>query len=127
MSRQQRPTAQDLFRKIWNWFVVQGKPLARDGGKGSPCKYRGPSGSKCAVGVCIANTTYKPAMDQIGSIDSVVQLPGLEHLAMHLPMLRELQTLHDFADDAASFRRVLRTFAKRNIYGVHAPVLRSKS
>lgn len=115
------PTAQDLFRKIWRWFVVDKKSLSRIDGPGSPCKYRGPNGTKCAVGVVIPDRHYKASFDDEGTLGLVLRDEDLGDLQPHLHMLERLQHLHDVAHSEAVFAKDLRAFAKHNKYGVRAP------
>jgi hypothetical protein len=124
MSSAKPPTAQHLFTKVWNWFVVgrNRKSSTRSG----VCLYRGPNGSRCAVGACMTNREYRKDMDSIASggtdVFSVVgRFDHLSHLRPHREMLNDLQNLHDGAKRSRDIPGLLRKFAAKNRYGVHAP------
>lgn len=57
------------------------------------CLYRGPNGTKCAVGALIPDEEYDPSAEG-DTIDSVVEwVPSLHGLDTEF--LRQLQTVHD--------------------------------
>lgn len=83
-------TNQDIFNTVWNHFIV---------GDGQPsifrakCLYRGPKGTKCAVGLLISDEKYSPEMENM----SLSLLSGFLGLSEHDNLLHALQDAHDCA------------------------------
>jgi hypothetical protein len=120
-------TAQEIFTTVWNHFVVNEAALSRpvDASRYGPaCLYRGPGGSRCAVGCLITDDEYDVAMDS-GDDTTVIGLNDRhllpDRLNPYVDMLSVLQGLHDAATDAEDLRSELREFAASNDFGVHAP------
>lgn len=60
---------QEAFDKIWDWFVVQRKPMSTNG---VSCRYRGDGGAKCAVGVLIPDELYSESVEGWMAYDIMV-------------------------------------------------------
>lgn len=97
MSKVKELTRQEVFTKVWNHLLVQGK-RARDY---SSCVYRSAEGLMCAAGCLILDEFYKEDFE--GS--SVGELPEIEEALTNsgvrgedLSMVEELQKVHDFVD-----------------------------
>lgn len=78
-------------------MLAQGKRAATDDGK---CYYRGPDGTKCAIGALIPDEVYQPKWDISWSSESaVVFLYRDEQVVPYLPtspgLATELQSVHD--------------------------------
>lgn len=55
------PTKQEVLNKVWDWFVVQGKPRSASE---SSCFYRQPeTDCRCAIGVLIPDELYDPVIE----------------------------------------------------------------
>lgn len=91
-------TKQELFDNVWNYFIVEGHPQAKQGSK---CLYRGPK-SNCAVGCQLPDELYKKEMDDAdaggGSIGTVFEkFPKVAEYfgSANRNFLSKLQMLHD--------------------------------
>ena len=64
----------------------------------SVCRYRGPDGLKCAVGVLIPDELYSPEMEGLLADEVVKRHPALASLfsADSPSLLNSLQHVHDF-------------------------------
>lgn len=98
MSKVKELTRQEVFTKVWNHLLVQGK-RARDYYK--CCVYRSAEGLMCAAGCLILDEFYKEDFE--GS--SVGELPEIEEALTNsgvrgedLSMVEELQKAHDGVD-----------------------------
>lgn len=76
---------QETFENVVRHLYAQGHPAMDESGA---CLYRGPNGTKCAVGCLIPDDLYKRQMDEDGG--SVLNL---------LPMFPELWELFDVRDN----------------------------
>lgn len=60
-------TVQEVFDAVWQAFVVEGRPFAVSPDKNEhgvyPCLYRGPNGTKCAIGLIIPDEEYDPEFE----------------------------------------------------------------
>jgi hypothetical protein len=90
-------TRQQLFDNAWNWFVVEKKERSYNKYTRT-CLYRGPNGTKCAIGVSIPDNKYDPGMENRGirGIMSNYE-PNLGRVfdKNDLDFLAELQQVHD--------------------------------
>lgn len=89
---------QEALDKNWEWFVVQRKPQSLWGtGEEAVCRYRGDSGTKCAVGVLIPNDRYELQMESGNVGDIWVQAYALTDLFPNevIGFLLSMQHLHD--------------------------------
>lgn len=92
-------TAQEIFDKVWRHFVTEENPPSFDGAQ---CRYRGPDGTRCTVGIFIPDAEYRMEFD-----DNALGVRGLvRHFAPpsivslyeeHEELLCELQNAHDLS------------------------------
>lgn len=94
-------TNQEAFNKVWDHFVTNnGKPSLDFRGD---CLFRGPNGTKCAVGVLIPDDIYDPAMDDPQEHSTIPHLlrnfPKAKELLRGISgdFLKDLQFAHDSA------------------------------
>lgn len=83
---------QHLLKQGCKSFVERG--TYQDGTPRSSCLYRGPNGTKCAIGVFIPDTAYSADLE--GSrvcVEKVWQAAGLTRYQLELAA--SLQTIHD--------------------------------
>lgn len=93
-------TAQEVFDKVVNHLYTQGRPAKEDG---KSCRYRGPNGTKCAVGCLIPDDEYRPIMEYkiVCSINRMIDQHLIEApvtkklIGEHENMLSDLQLVHD--------------------------------
>lgn len=92
-------TAQQLFDTAVGALLAQGVRSFDDG----MCRYRGPDGTKCAVGHLIPDEVYDEAMESKHVLAVLNRNPQMaEHLhasdrpeTFTRPMLRDMQKVHD--------------------------------
>lgn len=100
-------TDQKIFETVARHLVTQGgRSVAPDPKNGGDmCQYHGADGSKCAVGVLIADDEYTPDMEErdVQELGKRGLLP--EHLVEYIELLDTLQHVHDCTDDGPHFRR----------------------
>ena len=92
-------TPQEIFDTVARHLFTQGKQST------DPiyCLYRGPDGTKCAVGVLIPDATYDEDMEgcSIAGLLDEFSLPAW--MGEHVNLLQHLQSVHDvdsrWADD----------------------------
>lgn len=81
----------EAFDIVKKHLLCQGKKSRAPNGS---CKYRGPDGLKCAVGVLIPDSEYVPGFDNATTLDEVRRrcpsLRGLDY-----DFLLSVQRLHD--------------------------------
>lgn len=84
-------TMQHEFDAVVNHLYAQGRPSK----EGHSCKYRGPEGTKCAVGCRIPDDVYHEAMEGKVSrtIVTMAELPP--EISEYANMFRDLQMAHD--------------------------------
>lgn len=82
--------SQTIFDTVVRHLWAQGKQAADDNGS---CLYRGPNGTKCAVGILIPDDKYLPRMDQGRGLVNVLDEAGIP--AEHYALLLGLQRVHD--------------------------------
>lgn len=61
------------------------------------CKYRGPNGLMCAVGVLIPDDRYNKSLDY-GSFTNLIDAALSAGLSEHIGLLGKLQNIHDSCD-----------------------------
>lgn len=91
-------TNQEAFDKVWDWFVVRGKPASlRPVTHGYGCVYRGENGTRCAAGVLIPDELYRLDMENMSIREVINQDRRLaEYFAgVSEDLLRSLQQAHD--------------------------------
>lgn len=86
-------TKQEIFDKVWDWFVVQGNP--RSINELGQCFYRRDDGAKCAVGILIPDEAYIPSWDTTNV--SATNLPWVidNFDTETVGFLQHLQSAHD--------------------------------
>lgn len=86
-------TLQEVFDTVASHLLTQG---VRSDLSSGTCRYRGPNGTKCAVGVLIPDGAYLEAMEGEsvwgGYVDLVLSGLGLGHA---VELLASLQSCHD--------------------------------
>lgn len=69
-------TKQEMFDAVWDHFVVKGSPKSM---QEYSCRYRGPGGSCCAVGVLMTDEQYSPGLeDRTADDDKVMSALGFD-------------------------------------------------
>lgn len=88
---------QEVFDKVVEHLVAQGQP-AREGFK---CFYRGPNGTKCAVGCLIPDELYDEAMEGRSASILESKFPQLQPLFSNVDpeVLWQLQNVHDLSSN----------------------------
>ena len=84
---------QEFFDKTMEHLRKQGVPSAQ----GDRCLYRGPAGTKCAIGFHIPDELYEPEMEGIGVGNLLGHYPKLRPLfeGVSEGLMVEFQVLHD--------------------------------
>ena len=84
---------QEFFDKTLAHLKQQGVPSAR----GASCLYRGPEGTRCAIGFHIPDDMYNLRMEGAGVSNLLQNYPELRHLFKGVSdeLMIELQGLHD--------------------------------
>jgi hypothetical protein len=106
------PNEIDLVKKIRDGFVAQGGPsfdperalTSKTGG----CMYRGPGGSKCAVGLLIDDAYYSPdlegkAMENSLVLEAIERSVGRSLTEQEIYTLAKLQEQHDYNAEEPDF------------------------
>jgi hypothetical protein len=114
-------TAQEIFDRVWQRFVVERAPRAVNVYGG--CMYRTPGGRMCAVG-CLLTDEEAEAIARARGNDSPVDtlrhrglLPA--RLVPHVSLLRRLQATHDGPEFDGDRARRLRGVA--NLFDLTIP------
>lgn len=106
-------TKQETFDMICEGLKAQGW---RKSGRQDSCKYRGPRGLKCAVGVLLADDEYDPLSDDTQhpwGIDKIVRLsPSLQTHDINL--LDAAQGEHDSSKRPSHMKSMFRQLAISN-------------
>ncbi len=98
--------AQDVFDVVGWHLLRQGVRACDEKGR---CLYRGPDGTRCAVGWLILDPLYVSALEHrhVRDLAAVIALDGtysghrfVRFLARHMALLTALQILHDGTDPA---------------------------
>ncbi len=91
------PTNQELFDRVWQYFVVEGNPpgLTESGG----CRLRVPkTKARCAIGLLIPDKLYSWPMEAYTACSLLERNPELSiHLGEDAAFLNSLQAAHDVA------------------------------
>lgn len=89
---------QEIFNKVWQYFVVEKHTRSTEGGK---CFYRHPSGDgrRCVVGLFIKDEEYHKTLETFGAhnpdvLFTLVKSGVLESWRVQ-DFLRDLQIAHD--------------------------------
>ena len=89
-------TSQEVFNKVWDWFIVKKNPPSLDSNK--TCQYRGPNGARCAIGIFIDDNDYDEAFEGMSVGDILGNRSNSKlttFISEHLSLLEELQSEHD--------------------------------
>ena len=94
---------QEFFDKTLAHLKQQGVPSARSDG----CLYRGPNGTKCAIGFHIPDELYKSEMEGKGVGNLLDHYPELRPLFKGVSdgLMEEFQGLHDNDPGTRYFER----------------------
>jgi hypothetical protein len=85
-------TDQQVFDTVVKHLLTQNKRSADH----TICLYRGPHGSKCAIGCLIPDELYQPWMELTQLIEIVVEVPAIEqYTGSNYELLSNLQCIHD--------------------------------
>ena len=100
-------SSQEVFDYILDGIRKQGGPSIKSDGLSSACMYRGDNGRKCAVGLCIPDELYIPAMEGLTLTelwDDKEEIHEDLHAGIHkhTPLLCALQDAHDYSFKQAS-------------------------
>lgn len=83
--------AQQIYDTVLFGLRKQGHASVDEEGS---CRYRGPTGDKCAAGMLIPDEKYNPNMEELPvDVDRIWKALGLSEI--HKPLVIKLQTLHD--------------------------------
>jgi hypothetical protein len=113
-------TPQEIFDTVARHLFTQGHRASiqldddpESEGAGFDCRYRGPGGTKCAVGILIPDDAYDPRMEGCsakGLFDPDIsgrpdfRLP--KWMGDEVVLLQSLQLVHDVADHWADDKRM---------------------
>ena len=93
-------TNQEIFNKVSNHLIAQGKPSVSKNGN---CLYRGPRNLKCAIGCLIPDEFYKKSIEGAGTDILFENYPDMMKAAklkmQSETLLDKLQTVHDSLED----------------------------
>lgn len=103
-------TAQEVFDKAAVGLLTQKKKSEDPSTGGNGCLYRGPNGTKCAVGFCIEDEDYKEEFDRWFDLKSLIE--ELPNLTGHYQLLTDLRTIHD-CWSVESWKELLQKLAQR--------------
>ncbi len=110
-----------IQQKILDFVAKKlGEQGVRSFGQGH-CLYRGPGGTKCAVGHLIPDTLYDPGMERI-SISRILEgtrFSQLRHMKSYRIFIDTLQIAHDHCHTPYEINVKLRDIAK--YYGLQDP------
>lgn len=89
-------SSQEVFDQIVSHLRKQScRSVAAEPNNGPTCLYRGPNGTKCAVGCMIPDEIYHPSMEGKGVTTIIKLYFGLLFLSLHRNLLAEMQNIHD--------------------------------
>ena len=112
-------TEQTAFNLVKNHLLTQmTKSMGKNNFGDTQCLYRGPNGTKCAIGALITDAEYKEITDHshefwgnyglmISQTEKLQSLQGLD-----LTFLEELQIIHD-QYETQDWKNQLEVFAKK--------------
>lgn len=117
-------TPQEMFNKAYIGVMTQGVQSKSNGS----CLYRGPNGTKCAVGFLIDDDVAKAWDDNSGIIvDCNLKLLSAEmedDFRANMDLLIEMQSIHDsddFEDFSTTFKTRMADLAKEQ--GLEVPAV----
>lgn len=111
---------QDVFDVVaWQMLRQNAQSIAPGPGS-TKCMYRAPDGKRCAVGWLIPDEVYQRPLEFLGVRDLAARLSETTggarfatFLFVHMPLLRDLQGMHD-ANPPAEWAKTLRMIAQRH-------------
>jgi len=83
--------AQEVFNHVIKHLVTQGRRCHIE----EACLYRSPEGMSCAVGCLMSDEEYHPDMESAEVPDIIVNFDQIKWMDDYLPLLSDLQVLHD--------------------------------
>jgi hypothetical protein len=110
-------TKQELFDAVVDGFCAQGWRRSID--ENGACVYRGPNGTKCAIGILIPNDVYSVRMEgkPLSGLLALAHANGIElpgEITEHQNFLAALQTVHDSCvmnpDDGLGLKLAINAF-----------------
>jgi hypothetical protein len=117
---------QMIFNTVYTHLMLQGRSSVSATGH---CKYRGPNGTKCAVGFLIPDSKYQEDIEGLAVHNLVDLYPQVFSASDALiPLLTSMQMVHDSAShcDPMQFRAYVtdgfRAIAKK--YNLNTDVLK---
>jgi len=123
MARHHYETLQQVFDDAYRGLAAQGFVRSRiDGGR---CAYRGDGNTKCAIGHCIPDNLYDPAIEGATLSSHPSSRPKAAALfdklfaAIEREKLCDLQSKHDCARKPKNMQAALSQFASE--YGLTIP------
>ncbi len=104
-------TNQDLFNTVYRHLLTQGVKAIDP--QTEKCLYRGPNGTKCAIGCLIPDDRYFPALEgrSVSYNDLAAKAAGIDLDQINLAV--ELQVIHD-SYPVAEWDKRLQSVARRN-------------
>ncbi len=97
-------------QRLFDLVVPHAAKMEKSENESGICRYRGPEGRKCFIGVGIPDDKYTPDMELRGCTKWAFEAAGLD-LSLDVPWGRQLQRTHDHNPPEA-WERLLRKFAK---------------
>lgn len=92
---------QEVFDTVKTHLLTQNQRAMDRGGS---CRYRTPNGLKCAAGVLMPDNAYSPHWEGEGILTIVADhpraLPDSIFNAVNMPLIKDLQILHDEVEPA---------------------------
>lgn len=96
---------QEIFDKVAQHLITQGKPSASYDNEGiKHCLYRGPDGTKCAVGCLIPDEEYSKDIESY-RVRHIIEVslteginPVISSFSNDVNLLHDLQKVHDYCD-----------------------------
>lgn len=96
-SPEQQAQLQDFFDRSAGGVIAQGCKSAHSVG----CLYRGPNGTKCAIGHLIQDDVYRSGMDEDSVLPDVIEAMGLDPDDREiLSLFSDMQYAHDGAAES---------------------------
>lgn len=110
-------TLQEIYNKVRDHLLTQGKKSQFITVDGMQCMYRAPDGCKCAVGVLITDEAYSPGLENDYSVWPVIAAlveSGIDaHDGPTQQLLSALQKVHD-GRNVENWPSALRFVAQEN-------------
>lgn len=104
-------TLQEVFDRVWKAFVVEKRPASYNRAA-KCCRYRGPGGEMCAIGMFIPDSKYRDSFENVAARDLPQELLGSLFCESAILAIGELQICHD---SAARRDKGFRGFIEQNL------------